>query len=224
VVLAESVRTNGMVKPGQEARVAISPLNMQTITLDIQGTAPLVIARFSEKAQQQMRTNQEAGSTARSKKDRKPRDFAADYEAAKHVSDEGWCGIHAAAFRNGSIDACRVAGMVMTRAKLAIFIEPDGFDIVDGAPLVRITGGKPECWIAATRNETGVADLRARPMWRTWGATVRIRFDADVFTLDDIVNLMNRVGQQVGIGEGRPNSKRSNGLGFGTFELVGGRP
>lgn len=212
---------NGTTKARVEAPISIKPLNLETIEVQIEGTAPLVIARFSAKAAQKMKAKHEAGSTAASKRGaRDPRDFDDDYESAKHVSPEGWCGIHAAAFRNGAIDACRAGGFKMTMAKMALFIEPDGFDVVDGAPLVRITGGEPECWIATTRNETGVTDLRARPMWRTWGATVRIRFDADMFTTTDVVNLMNRVGAQVGVGEGRPFSKKSNGLGFGTFRLL----
>lgn len=219
-MVTEPVPMNGAVKGKADDRISIKPLNEQTIIITIEGTAPLVIARFSAKAQQQMRAKQEAGSVAASKRDRKPRDFDADYEAAKHVSSEGWCGIHAAAFRNGAIDACRAAGFVMTKAKMAVFIEPDGFDAIDGAPLVRITGGDPECWVTSTRNETGVADLRARPLWRTWGAQVRVRFDADMFTTEDVVNLMHRVGKQVGVGEGRPFSKKSNGLGFGTFNVV----
>jgi len=56
-------------------------------------------------------------------------------------------------------------------------------------------------------------------MWRKWGATVRIRYDEDQFTAEDVVNLLLRAGQQVGIGEGRPYSKTSNGLGFGLFKI-----
>jgi hypothetical protein len=71
----------------------------------------------------------------------------------------------------------------------------------------------------AVRNETGVVDLRVRPMWREWEAVVRINFDADQFTLTDITNLLQRVGMQVGLGEGRPDSRKSAGLGWGTFQL-----
>lgn len=49
---------------------------------------------------------------------------------------------------------------------------------------------------------------------------LRIRFDADLFTKTDIVNLIMRVGAQVGIGEGRPDSKDSAGMGFGLFEII----
>jgi hypothetical protein len=40
------------------------------------------------------------------------------------------------------------------------------------------------------------------------------------FTANDVVNLIARVGLQVGIGEGRPDSKESAGLGYGLFEVV----
>jgi hypothetical protein len=167
-----------------------------------------------------MRQNQEAGSTSRSRKTRESKDFDALYEGAKHVSDEGWEGIHAAAFRNGAISACRACGFKMTHAKLAFMVISDGFDRVDGAPLVRLTTGTAEQWTAPTRNATGVVDLRCRPMYREWAATLRIRYDAGMLTAEDVVNLICRVGLQVGVGEGRPDSKMSAGLGFGLFEIV----
>jgi len=38
-----------------------------------------------------------------------------------------------------------------------------------------------------------------------------------------VTNLLSRVGMQVGIGEGRPFSKNSAGMGWGTFELEGSK-
>lgn len=201
-------------------QVVITPPNFQRLAINIKGTTPLVINRFSAKAMQMMRKAQEAGNASRSRKTRESKDFDALFEGAKHVSDDGWEGIHAAAFRNGAISACRACGFKMTHAKLAFTVEQDGFDRVDGAPLVRLTSGAAEQWVAPTRNATGVIDLRCRPMYREWGATLRIRYDAGMLTGDDVVNLVARVGLQVGIGEGRPDSKMSAGLGFGLFEIV----
>jgi len=200
--------------------VTIKPPNIETIRLQIRGTAPLCINRFSEKAKRMIKEKQEAGSTARGKKVHEKRDFEADFEGAKYVSDEGWLGIHAASFRCAAISACRTVGFQMTRAKLALFIEADGYDKSDGTPLVRITEGEPEMWIASVRNETGVADLRSRPLWRQWGATLTVRFDADMFTKTDVVNLVARMGAQVGVGEGRPDGKKSAGMGYGLFDIV----
>ena len=108
----------------------------------------------------------------------------------------------------------------MTHAKMSVFVAADGFDEIDGVPLVRLVAGKPERVDMATRNATGVADIRVRPMWRKWGAELRLRYDADQFTASDVVNLLSRAGEQVGVGEGRPFSKSSNGLGYGTFRVA----
>jgi hypothetical protein len=87
-------------------------------------------------------------------------------------------------------------------------------------PLVKLDAGQPERLDMAVRNQTGVADIRVRPMWRQWGATLRIQFDGDQFTAKDVANLLGRVGLQVGIGEGRPDSKNSAGMGWGLFEVA----
>lgn len=203
-----------------ETVVVIQPPDFRVLEINIRGTTPLVINRFSAKAMEMMREAQEAGASAKSRKKREPKDFDALFEDAKHVSDQGWEGIHAAAFRNGAISACKACGYVMTRMKLALFVQQDGFDRVDGAPLVRLTEGVAEPWTAPTRNATGVIDLRCRPMYRQWAAALKIRYDAGMLTQNDVVNLIARVGLQVGIGEGRPDSKASPGLGLGLFDVV----
>lgn len=203
--------------------IAISPLNFETIHLEIEGTSPLLQARFAQKALAKMRAKMEAGSTAKKGAKRDPRDFDDDFRQAQHISEEGWAGLPAPAFRNACIDVCRMVGFKMTHAKMSIFVEADGLDKVDGTPLVKIIGGKPEKTEMPVRNATGVVDIRVRPMWRKWGCKLRLRFDADQFTASDVVNLLSRAGQQVGVGEGRPFSKSSNGIDMGTFRIKEGK-
>jgi len=198
--------------------VTIKPANIQTAQFNITGTAPMVQARFSGKAMQAMMSKMALGSTANKSRAKPARDFDDDLEQAKHISVEGWQGIPASAFRQAMISACRLVGFKMTLAKLSVFVQADGFDRIDGIPLIRFEG-TPERTEMAVRNATGVADIRIRPMWRQWTSKVRVAYDADQFTLQDVTNLMSRVGLQVGIGEGRPDSRDSAGLGWGTFKL-----
>ena len=102
--------------------VVITPPDIRLIQLQIEGTSPLVINKFSAKAKELMMATQMAGSTAKSRKNREAKDFEDLYDGARHVSTEGWDGIHAASFRNGAISAFRAAGFFMTKAKLAIFV------------------------------------------------------------------------------------------------------
>jgi hypothetical protein len=199
--------------------VKISKPNIVTAEFKILGTAPYCQQTFSQKAKNKMMDAQKAGQQARAKKVRKPRDFDSDYEAAKHISDEGWLGIPAGAFRTAMIDVMRLVGFKMTIGKISIFIEADGYDSQSGQPLVKIDGDVERNEYAA-RNDNGGCDIRVRPLWRKWSVALRVRYDADQLSLTDIANLLSRAGMQCGIGEGRPNSRDSNGCGWGTFEIA----
>jgi len=200
------------------ARVTISPPNFGFAEFTLTGRDPYVQLRFSQKAVEQMKEKMMKGSQAKKGIKREPRDFDTDYQQSMHMSEEGWCGIPASGFRAAMISACRIVGFQMTRGKLGLFIEADGVDKIDGQPLVKIEG-TPEKVEHYVRNATGVVDIRVRAMWREWTAKLRVRYDADMFSVQDIANLLHRVGLQVGIGEGRPDSKKSAGMGWGTFTL-----
>ena len=199
--------------------IKISPLRQKTIQVELRGLSPYMQLKFSEKAKAKMMATQQAGSQSRSKTKRQPRDFDSDYESATYKMKDAAHGIPAAAFRNACISACKLVGFHMTKAKLAIFIEADGFDDEDGTPLVKIVG-KREKTVMPARNANGSCEFRVRPMWREWKIKLRIRFDEDQFSVSDVLNLLIRVGAQVGIGEGRPDSRESNGLGYGLFEVL----
>lgn len=205
--------------------IRVTRPKIRETTIRIVGISPYVQHAFSEKQRKQMEETQRQGQQARGKKTRVPKDFEAVYEAAKHKGkvkpgEKEWCGIPAPAFRNAMISACRLIGYKMTIAKLSIFVEPDGIDANDGTPLVRIIG-EPRIHQGAARNANGSADVRWRPLWEEWSADVRISWDEDQFSAADVWNLLLRAGLQVGIGEGRPDSPNSYGLGWGRFRLEG---
>ena len=101
---------------------------------------------------------------------------------------------------------------------MSVFVEADGFDREDMTPLVRLDG-QPERLELVVRQQM-TTDIRVRPAWRDWNVRLRVVYDADQFTQQDIVNLLTRAGRQVGVGEGRPLSKSSNGMGWGLFRLA----
>jgi len=194
--------------------VTIAPVNMCVVKVPIVGIEPYCQHNFSAKARSAML---EAQTSTAKKKKKKPRDLDEDFREAMHVSTEGWYGIPASGLRAAMISACRLVGFQMTRAKISVFVQADGLDADTAQPLVKLIGGEPERNEMAVRLESGVASVAIRPLWREWGALVSIRYDGDQFTASDVINLLDRAGQQVGIGEGRPDSKKSTGLGWGTF-------
>jgi hypothetical protein len=216
-----------MVTKKEEQKVAavshveISAPHFKKLTIKIIGTTPYVQNKFSEKARAQMKAKQEAGSQSKKGKAREGKDFIDCYENATYKdAKKDWAGIPAHSIRAAMVNACKIINFKMTIAKLALFVEADGFDN-DGTPLVKFSKGARRYFEQAVHNETGVCDIRARPMWDAgWEADLTIRFDADLFNETDVANLLLRAGQQVGIGEGRPNSRKCTGCGWGEFTLA----
>lgn len=199
--------------------VTIKPPRFGIALFHIKGIAPLVIHRFSLKTKEQMKQKMETGKAASSKRNREAKATDDLYEEARYRHADGWDGFKASSIRNAMISACRLVGFKMTLAKLSVFVLEDGRDALEPQiPLIRINGD-PVKQEDMARVETGQPYVTVRPAYHEWGAKVRIRFDMDQFTHQDVANLMMRVGLQVGIGEGRPDSKNSAGQEWGLFEI-----
>jgi hypothetical protein len=204
-------------KATEQKTVDISAPNMRTIETTITGTSPYISNKFSNRIKEGMIEDQSKGGEAKRTK-KTAKDFDKLWKEAVHYSKAGWAGIPATSFRQGMISACRLINFKMTLAKLSIFIEPDGFDAEDGTPLVKITKGTFKKQVAAVRAKDGTLLLTARGYLDPgWQANVRITYDADQFREESVANLLLRVGKQVGIGAGRPDSKTSSGIGAGMF-------
>ena len=204
--------------------VTITAPKLVTANFRIVGETPYVQHKFSAKAKQMIKDKQMAGTTASAGRKRAPKDFESCYEEAQYKpSKQTWPNgaIPATAIRAAMIAACRLIDFKMTQAKQCIFVEADGYDKDEGIPLIRITKGKPEPFEQALRVANGNPDIRIRPKWDAgWESIVRITFDADIFKVEDVANLLMRAGKQVGIGEGRMASRDCVGLGWGCFSVA----
>jgi hypothetical protein len=205
----------------KQEHITIAAPNLVTAVFEIKGNAPLVQHRFGAKAKQGMLDKMEEGTNAKKGKAKhEATELDEIAEAGKYVSKEGWEGFNASAIRNALISACRLVNFKMTIGKLALFCVQDGWDkFVPTIPLVRIYG-KSRRLDTPARVATGNFYVTIRPCYDEWSAKVKIRFDADQFTLKDVANLLSRAGAQVGIGEGRPDSRDGAGMGWGTFDVV----
>lgn len=205
--------------PSAHKAVTISKPNFGTANFNITGQDVLVIHRFSAKTKEQMKQKMETGKAASSKKNREAKNTDDIFNEARYISKDGWDGFHAGALRNALISACRLVGFKMTLAKLSIFVVADGYDATEPQiPLIRILG-EPTKQEDMARVETGQPYVTVRAAYHNWKANFCIRFDQDQFTVEDVTNLLSRVGLQVGLGEGRPDSKNSAGMGWGLFTI-----
>ena len=208
---------------GDKEIIEVAAPDIQVVSYKIRGLTPYVSNRFSQKARQEIQDKQEAGSAGKSTRKREPKDFDALYRMSMHRFADGGYGIPAAGFKRAMVDACALAQTQKTKARMAMDIVSDGLEVEDELPLVRIAKGEPHKHIAYVRlnDIAGTIDIRARAMFDAgWEAVLRVEFDKSALTLQSITNMLVRAGLQVGIGEGRPLSKRSCGMGWGKFEVL----
>lgn len=203
-------------KPNQT--VLITPPNFIAAKIWLLGTAPYCMNKMSSENRRKIIEKQEKGEQSRKGQKREPKDFDRIYKSAMHISTDGWYGIPSSALRAGMVSACRVVGFQMTRAKLSVFVIGDGIDAEDGQPLTKLVG-TPKRRDMAVKLADGSTDIIPRPFFDEWKALATIQWDADQFSANDAYNLLARVGLQVGIGAGRPDSKNSCGMGWGTFRI-----
>lgn len=181
------------------------------VQIEIEGLTPLICNNFSQKMKEKMRLAQSGG-----KPPKEPKDPAALFEGAKYLLPDGSYGFPAAGFKGACVSAGRFFnGITMTALRQGIFVHGEGPD-----QLVRLTGftDEPIMREDAVRNATGVADLRYRPMFENWGATIKVEFISSLLSLDSVISIVDAAGIG-GIGEWRPTAPRSNGD-YGRFRTI----
>jgi hypothetical protein len=84
----------------------------------------------------------------------------------------------------------------------------------DGSSLVRIVG-EPRMREDVVRISRGSTDLRFRPEFPEWSATLEVTYVTISITKDSVLTLIDAGGMGVGIGEWRPEK----GGDYGTYRI-----
>lgn len=197
------------------SRILIPRPNFQMLDVPIVGTTPLILHKWSEKAIAMIRDKQmKKAVSAKGAKDPE-----AEFNGARYISAEGWDGAPAVAFKAAMVGACRQTGKAisMTLAQRLFFVVPEAY-LPDGTPLVRIYG-EPRIHESMVRVGQGIADIRYRPIYMPWSANLRIQYNADVISAEQVVNLLQLAGLAEGVGEWRPSAPRSYTGTFGCWMI-----
>lgn len=197
----------------KEQVVEIKPLNIQRIEVEIIGDTELITHRWSDKAKQMMLDKQmKKAKTARAAKDPEQ-----DYQDSMYRLDDGRYGFPAAGFKAAIVGACRMFdGLPMTKAKMAVRV--DGEINSHGENLTEIIA-QPRMREDMVRLETGVADIRYRAGFWPWSTRLKVTFNADVISLEQLYNLIDAAGFG-GVGEWRPSAPKSSTGSYGCFHVA----
>ena len=203
-------------------RLVIPELSVQVLEVDINGIAPLVIRAWDQKTKQQMADKAQGRQKVKS---RDPVDPEAVFNGARYISEEGWDGIPASAFKGALVEAVSCYDLPktefsMTLAKKTFFVLADGTCRLSGRDLVRIEGAKPEVYKLMQPTSGGGPYMSYRPIYRQWRCRLRIQYNSARIDAQGVLNLLATAGYWVGVGEHRPASKESRTGAMGRWSIV----
>jgi hypothetical protein len=188
--------------------VTLEEMQQSVLTTKIRGVSPFIQHKWSEKAVQMMK-DKHAGVRV---KNREIRDPEQEFRDAAYVCEDGRFG-----FPAGGIKACLIGaahkdiGLEKTLLRKSLFILPD--DPINN--LIALETDDPLMREDIVRIGMGSTDLRYRPEFRNWSMVLNFEFDAQALTQNTILNLIQRAGFGVGLGEWRPEK----GGEYGRFEV-----
>lgn len=113
-------------------------------------------------------------------------------------------GVPAWSFKHAIVDAAKFSTFHMKDIRRILFVEEDAPEMVE-------IFGKPVHCTQPGKATTGTAILIHRPIFHAWRATLRITFYARVISAEQVVELVAMAGHGGGVGEKRPNGKKSSG-------------
>lgn len=192
----------------------LKPIVPKTISFWIRGVSPLIQHAWSDKGLKQLRMT----SAERKKQPKAGRDPQGEAMAAMYQLNDGSPAFPMLAFKASLISAAhKDLGIEKTLVRKSLFIPRSAYE---GELMAQLHGSEPEIREDIVRVGAGQTDLRYRPEFRQWRVNVVLEIDADLLNEQDIINLVNRAGFSVGIGEWRPEK----GGEYGRFELDTSEP
>lgn len=207
-----------MAKAAKKENVAIElpKLDLKTMEVTLIGDSPLIVHAWSKKAKEEMLSKQMKEATGA----KEAKDPEADFQASIYRLADGGHGFPSVAFKNAAVTAgTSVAGLTKIAARQAFHIVGEDADVkgayagaMSRTNLVKIEGCEPQIREDMVRVGMGTADLRYRAEYPTWHTRVIVRYNANVLSPAQILNLLNTAGFAVGVGEWRPEKDGQYGL------------
>lgn len=190
-----------------ELKVQIPAPNIQTIKVGIKGLTPLIYNKWSEKAIKMIQDKQ----AKKANKGREAREPEKEYEASFYYNSKKEIAFPANSIKQSMVGASRsVEGVTMTLLRGAVFV------VGDEQGLVPVQYKLKQMRTDMVRVGMGVADIRYRGEVVDWSMDLEIKFNADVLSAEQTINLLNIAGFAQGIGEWRPEKNGDHG----TFTVV----
>lgn len=228
---ARSTQSNGEATTATPSRVAsIARLRIEKVHVTIVGKTSLIVHAWSAKAVRQMLDKQMGTATAGREKKNPVNDFK---ESLYRLPNNAGLGFPSICFKAAAVSAANDVSLKMTECRRSIHVNAELVKIIaDPLPKELYTDWDLKhakeiefehqhgCQMRMdmVRLESGVADIRFRGCFPKWKCLLEVEYNANAFSLDQVVNLINAAGQS-GVGEWRPSSPQVRSGEFGRFAV-----
>lgn len=211
-------------KSKEKTQVAILPIDIRRFKLRLVGRTTMVVNRFSEKAKREIADKQQH----KAKGPRAKRDPDSEYLGSVYVMPGQKCkagdkgcryGFPAGAFKKAAVKACRyVQDLDQAYVRGTFFIVTDR---LKDNNLIEIKHDDMQMREDIVRLNTiqRTPDFRYRAEFFGWSCTIVIDLDVNSLSIEQLVNLYNRAGFSIGIGEMRPEKCDAGDCGIWHVEM-----
>jgi len=176
----------------------ISPVTTVDVNITIVGLSPLIQHAWSAKAKKMLDHTTEKPKKAAKKPPIVPED---EFEGALYRTEDGDYGVPAMAIKKAITEATHHdIGLAKTLVRKAVFIVCS--DANGCLPLQCDPPRMREDLVRIGTKKT--AQIRYRPEFINWAVMVPMKIDTGLISVEEVVNMLNRAGFGVGIGEWRP--------------------
>jgi len=224
-------KSNG--SPQIDKPIALPALNIGNVKIRVESLSPLIVLRFSEKAQTMM-LNKQTGEASAGKELKNPLEL---FRQAAYKDDQGFL-FPAVCFKAACVSCANDIEEKQTEMRRAFHVHGDV-----GGEFVRIIAPpitspvtewdekfKDELtWehshgcsmrMDPVRNASGVADLRFRAFFPTWAMNLSIDYNQNIISLEQLLMLFTVAGFGNGVGEWRVGAKQSKTGTYGRWKIA----
>lgn len=202
----------------QGVQVAIPAQRFSVLDIVVVGESPLLTHRFSETNQRGMLDKQQGkANSGKEKRDpeREFRDAIYRVDGMRQIDDPrdvppdaGEFGLKAACFKAAMVRAGKGLDLTMVDLKTQFIVLGD---------VLPIQYESLTCNVARCKIGRNMTTLRYRPQYNGWSCHVPIKYDEAQISQEQVINLLNRAGQCVGVGDWIP----ARGGNYGMFHVTG---
>ncbi len=196
-----------MVSKTKVKAITIKAIKVAQITVPIKGKTPLLMDKFPDEAKNDILAKQSGVSKANKKK---IRDTKEEVLSAIHTDSKGNVAFPSFGFKKGMMESTSFVGDKFFSKKLV----SGSVKIIANDSLIPIKFKKQDI----LEHSVG-CNTKFNPQFHDWSCELKIQYDENNISAQDIITLLNYAGFYCGVGSWRPKSGGGGSGEFGMYEV-----